>query len=213
MEKVFLISGENLPKGSAESKEYPRTPFVAGEAIIEKVLGSNRYLVSLADGTKLTAIGPVSINKGTKVQVSALSTGAFQKETAPNLTLSIKNGDRWSALIPLKLGNRTSEAKLELYVEREKAGFLPKKDAIVYLAFSVKTETYGQIQWVVYLKVNQVLIQVYAEKGGVGKKDISLMIKDFEGSLKKKGFSLLAPTVILKKPFKVPTGFQLNVRG
>jgi len=213
MEKVFLISGENLPKGFSESKEYSKTPFVAGEAIIEKVLGSNRYLVTLADGTKLTAIGPISINKGTRVQVSALSTDAIQKETAPNLILSIKNGDRWSAFIPMKLGNRTSEAKLELYVERKKAGFLPKKDVIVYLVFSVKTETYGQIQWVVYLKGNQVLIQVYAEKDGMGKKDIALMIKDFEGSLKKKGFSLMAPTVILKKPFKVPTGFQLNVRG
>jgi hypothetical protein len=213
MEKVFLVSGENFPNGLLLGKEYSKQLFLEGEAIIEKVLGSGRYLVTLADGKKLIAIGPESINKGMKVQISALSTENLKAETGPDLNVSVKNGDRWSALIPVKLGNKTSEAKLELYVERKKDGVFPKKDPIVYLVFSVKTETYGQIQWIVYLKGNQVLIQVYAEKDGVGKKDISQMIKDFEVLLKKKGFSLLAPTVILKKPFKVPTGFQLNIRG
>jgi hypothetical protein len=111
------------------------------------------------------------------------------------------------------MGNKTPEAKIELYVERGKEGFLSKRDAIVYLVFEVKTSTYGQIQWSVYLKGNQILVQVYAEKDGIGEKNINQMIRDFEVSLKKKGFSLLAPTVILKKPFKVPVGFRLNIQG
>jgi len=213
MEKVFLISGENLSKGSLAGKAYSNESFVEGEATVEKVLGPQRYLVVLMDGTKLTAMGPESINKGALVQITALSTFALRKEREIDSRLSTKNGGRWSSLIPVKLGDKTALAKLEFYVEREKTGFFLKKDAIVYLVFSVKTETYGQIQWSVYLKGNQVLIQIYAEKDSIGKKEIHQMIQDFEVSLKKKGFSLLAPTVILKRPFKVPAGFQLNIRG
>jgi hypothetical protein len=135
------------------------------------------------------------------------------KEADANLSFSIPSGDRLSALIPMKLGDKISEGKLEFYVERDKTGVLRKKSAIVYLVFSVKTATYGQVQWSVYLNGIHVLIQVFVEKGAEGKADIHQMIGDFEASLKKKGFSLLAPTVILKKPFKVPAGFQLNIRG
>ncbi len=212
MQKVFHVLGESIQNGFLSGKEYSKLP-MNSDAIIEKVLGPKRYLVTLMDGTKLTAIGSESINKGTKVRVTSLPTVFQQKGLEDNLKLSIKNGDRLSAVIPFKLGNKTPEAKIELYVEREKAGFLSKRDSIVYLVFVVKTETYGQIQWSVYLKGSQILVQIYAEKDGVGKKGINQMIRDFEISLKKRGFSLLAPTVILKKPFKVPIGFQLNIRG
>ena|ERR1700677_3252418 len=214
MEKVFHVIGENISNVSLAGKEYSGLALAKGDAIVEKVLGPKRYLVTLGDGTKLTAIGSESINKGSKVRVSSLSTFVFrQKDLEDNLKISVKNGDRLSVLIPFKLGNKTSEVKVELYVERGKAGFFSKKDSTVYLVFFVKTQAYGQIQWSVYLKGNQVLVQIYAEKNGEGKKTINQMIRDFEVSLKKKGFSLLAPTVILKKPFKVPTGFQLNIRG
>src|SRR5665213_1537569 len=214
MQKVFHVLGENIHNVFSQGKEYSKLSLTKSDAIVEKVLGSNRYLVTLGDGTKLTAIGSETINKGAKVRVSSLPTVIFQeKGLEDNLKLSVKNGDRLSVVIPFKLGNKTPEAKIELYVEREKAGFLSKRDSIVYLVFVVKTETYGQIQWSVYLKGSQILVQIYAEKDGVGKKGINQMIRDFEISLKKRGFSLLAPTVILKKPFKVPIGFQLNIRG
>jgi hypothetical protein len=214
MEKVFHVLGENMSNVSLTGKEYSKLSLVKGDAIVEKVLGPKRYVVILEDGTKLTVIGSESINKGAKVRVSSLSAFAFQqKDLEGNLKISVKSGDRLSVLIPFKLGNKTSEAKVELYVEREKAGFFSKKDPTVYLVFFVKTQAYGQIQWSVYLKGNQVLVQIYAEKDGEGKRTINQMIQDFEVSLRKKGFSLLAPTVILKKPFKVPTGFQLNIRG
>ena len=210
MEKVFLISPENFLKlGNGRVEKT----FVEGDAIVEKVLGSKRYSVVLEDGTKLTAVGPDSIREGAKVRVAAFDSSSVLKSAEDNLKVSVKNGARLAALIPLKLGGKTEVAKIELYVEKEKTGFLAKKDSIVYLVFSIKTETYGEIQWSVYLKGNQILVQVYAEKNGTGKKNLDQMILDFEVSLKKKGFSLLAPTVILKKPFKVPTGFQLNVRG
>lgn len=214
MQKVFHVLGENVHNVFLSGKEYSKLSLTKSDAIVEKVLGPKRYLVTLGDGTKLIAIGSESINKGAKVRVSSLPTIAFQqKGLDDNLKISVKNGDRLSAVIPFKLGNKTSEAKIELYVERGKAGVLSKKDSIVYLVFVVKTEAYGQIQWSVYLKGSQILVQIYAEKYGVGKKGINQMIQDFEISLKKKGFSLLAPTVILKKPFKVPFGFQLNIRG
>ncbi|HTA77662.1 MAG TPA: hypothetical protein VK791_10925 [bacterium] len=208
MEKVFLVSPESFFKRGQVEK-----PFLEGDAIVEKVLGPKRYSVVLDDGTKLIAVGPNSIRAGAKVKVAALDSSSVRKSAEDNLKISVGNGDRLAALIPVKLGGKTEVAKIELYVEKEKTGFLPKKDAIVYLVFSIKTDTYGEIQWSVYLKGNQILVQVYAEKDGLGQKKIDQMIGDFELSLKKKGFSLLAPTVILKKPFKVPAGFQLNIRG
>jgi hypothetical protein len=213
MQKVFHVLGESIHNVFLPGKEYSKLPLTNSDAIVEKVLGPKRYLVTLVDGTKLTAIGSESIDKGTRVRVSSLPTAFQQKGLEGNLSLSIKNGDRLSAVIPFKLGNKTPEAKIELYVEREKTGFLSKKDSVVYLVFIIKTEAYGQIQWSVYLKGSRILVQIYAEKDGAGKKGISQMIRDFEISIKKKGFSLLAPTVILKKPFKVPIGFQLNIRG
>jgi hypothetical protein len=121
------------------------------EAVVEKVLGPKLFLVSLEDGTKLTARGSSTIIRGMKVQVlSLLSLG--QKESEDRLNLDGKNGNRLSFLIPFKLGNKTPEAKIDLYVDREKTGSLYKKDKIVYLIFQVKTAIYGQIQWVVYLK-------------------------------------------------------------
>jgi hypothetical protein len=212
MEKVFYVFGENAPKVSWMGKEYSKEFLVNSEAIVEKVLGHKLYLVSLQDGTKLTAKGSASISKGMKVQVSSLPVFE-QKDSGDGLNFARKNGDRLSVLFPFKMGNKTPEAKIELYVEREKEGVLSKRDTIVYLVFAVKTSTYGQIQWSVYLKGTQILVQVYAENNGSGEKNINQMIRDFEGSLKKKGFSLLAPTVILKKPFKVPFGFRLNIQG
>ncbi len=213
MEKVFLVSPESFLKNGPLGSGQAGKPLLEGNAIVERVLGPKRYSVVLEDGTKLTAVGPDSIRAGAKVKVAAFDSSAARKSTEDNLKVSIKNGDGLAALIPVKLGSKTEVARIELYVEKEKAGFLKKKEAIVYLVFSMKTDTYGEIQWSVYLKGSQILVQVYAEKDGEGKKNLDQMIKDFEVSLKKKGFSLLAPTVILKKPFKVPAGFQLNVRG
>lgn len=187
MQKVFHVLGESSQNGFLPGKEYSKLP-MNSDAVVEKILGPKRYLVTLVDGTKLTAIGSESINKGTKVRVTSLPTVFQQKGLEENLKLSIQNGDRLSAVIPFKLGNKTPEAKIELYVEREKPGFLSKKDSIVYLVFIVKTETYGHIQWSVYLKGSQILVQIYAEKDGVEKKSIKQMIRDFEISIKKEVF-------------------------
>jgi hypothetical protein len=212
MEKVFHFLNSNLSNFDLKVKENPKELLVNSKAIVEKVLGPKVYLVSLEDGTKLTARGSASITKGTKVFVSSLPV-SNQNESEHSLRLAGEFGDRFSALIPFKVGNKTTEAKIDLCVEREKSGFLSKKDVIVYLIFTVKTTIYGQVQWSVYLRRSQMLIQVYAEKDGDEKRTINQMVLDFEGSLKKKGFSLLAPTVILKKPFKVPNGFRLNIQG
>jgi hypothetical protein len=212
MEKFFHFVDLNLSNFTLKVKEYPEELLVNRNAVVEKVLGSKLYLVSLADGTKLTARGSSSITKGMKVLVSSLPV-SNQTGSEHRLRLEIKNGDRFTALIPFKVGNKTPEAKIDFYVECEKAGFLSKKDMIVYLIFTVKTTTYGQIQWSVYLRRKQILIQVYAEKDGNEKTTIIQMIQNFEISVKKKGFSLLAPTVVLKKPFKVPDGFRLNIQG
>jgi hypothetical protein len=212
MEKVFHFLDSNLSNFALKIKERPKELLINSNAVVEKVLGPKLYLVSLEDGTKLTARGSASITKGMKVLVSSLHV-SNQTGSEHRVRLEGENGDRFSVLIPFKVGNKTPEAKIDLYVEREKTGFLSKKDVIVYLIFTVKTTTYGQIQWSVYLRRKQMLIQVYAEKDGNEKKTINQMIHDFEDSLKKKGFSLLAPTVILKKPFKVPNGFRLNIQG
>jgi translation initiation factor IF-1 len=213
MEKVFLVSGENFPKGVPAGKVLSNNLLTESNAVVEKVLGRERYLVSLADGTKLTAVGPGYINRGSKVRIASLPEVTFQKVAEVDLKPAEQMGGQWSALIPIKLGDKTPGAHLEVYVGKEINSFFSKRDSVVYLVFSVKTETYGVIQWSVYLKGKHILAQIYAEKADAGKKDISEIIQDFELSLKKKGFSLLAPTVILKKPFKVPNGFQLNVRG
>jgi len=212
MENVFHVLAQNAPESSWKGKQYLKENLVNGDGIVEKVLGPQLYLVSLEDGTKLTAKGSANITKGMKVKVSSLPV-FNQNDSEYKVRHGEKSGDRFSVLVPFVISNKTSEAKIDFYVEREKRGGLSKKDAIVYLVFTIETLTYGQVQWSVYLKGNQILVQVYAEKDGSGKKNINQMIRDFEVSLKKKGFSLLATTLILKKPFKVPTNFRLNIQG
>ncbi len=212
MENVFHVLGHNEPESSWKGKQYLKENLVNGDAIVEKVLGPKLYLVSLEDGTKLTAKGSANITKGMKVKVTSLP--VFNRDDSEyKMKHGDKGGDRFSVLVPFMVSNKTAEAKIDLYVEREKKGVLFKKDVIVYLVFTIETLTYGKVQWSIYLKGSQILVQVYAEKDGSGKKNINQMIRDFEVSLKKKGFSLLATTLILKKPFKAPTNFRLNIQG
>lgn len=83
----------------------------------------------------------------------------------------------------------------------------------VYLILECVTEFQTQTQWNIYLKGRTIAIQVYPGEGIDVETAIGPLLNEVEENLKKKGFLITGPTVILKKKFKVPRGFHLNVKG
>lgn len=210
MEKVFLMQEQSAVKGVTRQTSVQSS---GQGVVVEKVIEPGKYVVLLSNGKRLTVLGPETLQKGTRVQIAPLA----DREVAP-IREEVSGGpspkgESWSMKFPFQLESGTSEVKLELYVEGDKSNLFDKKDPAVHLVFSIKTASLGQVQWSVYLRRNQVLAKVYFEKGDQDSQEIGRVIKEFEGSLKKKGFSLLAPTVILKRPFKASARLQLNIQG
>jgi hypothetical protein len=124
-----------------------------------------------------------------------------------------ENRAHLSALIPLAFGGKKALARLQIFVERKTGATRFKNTPAVYFVFFVRTENQGDLQWSVYLKERQISLQVFAEGKGDEKEELKSLIGKVEKSLKNRGFILLAPTVLLTHPFRIPEGFQMNVRG
>lgn len=211
MEKVFSIP----MTGPGRPVTLPGTVgsgigFQLGQ--IEKVLEPGRFIVVLKGGARVTAMGSPALEASTRVRVfppPGLLQGKGEKE-AP-LPLPLESGSQWTALIPLGFGGKRSAARLQVFVEKKKPG--EKGAPAVYLVFWVRTEKQGEFQWSVYLKGRQVALQIFAPSPDEKQGKLKDLVGGVEKNLESRGFKLLAPTVFLRRPFRVPEGFRLNLRG
>ncbi|HJT24306.1 MAG TPA: hypothetical protein VJ873_06995, partial [bacterium] len=124
-----------------------------------------------------------------------------------------ESGTQWAALLPLGFGGKKASARLKLFVEEKPEGIWGKGNRAVYFIVWTLTEKLGELQWSIYLKGRQVSLQVFAEKGFFDLDGLKELTGGVERSLKNKGFTLASPTTYLERPFKVPDGFRLNVKG
>jgi hypothetical protein len=216
MEQVFPIDmsaassmkNSNLTKNSSSTESFK-------EGEIEKIIEPGRFSVVLEDGTKVQVSGSGELKVGNRVQVlspSALkdveaSTGAV------NASSTEMGGFQWSAFIPLGFGGEGATAKLEVFVEKKQKGSWKKGDTAVYFVFTVKTAKQGEMQWSIYLKGRQVMLQLFVQVKDNYKENLKNLIQEVEKSLKNHGFVVSGPTILLNRSFKTPAGFRLNVRG
>jgi hypothetical protein len=181
--------------------------------IVEKIIGPGKYIVSLENAVKVTVRSVQGLKVGNRVQVLPPGKGikeGMAEQKADSLT---KRGLHWSASFPLGFGGKNAMARLKVFVEEKTGEFWNKNSPAVYFVFTVMTENQGELQWSIYLKGRQVAIQVFSPMKGVEKDDLKELILAVEKNLRNKGFVLSASTVLLAKPFKIPEGFRLNVRG
>ena len=193
----------------APGNVLPGTGFQFGR--IEKVLEPGRFVVVLTDGARVTATGSPALEARTRVRVfppAGISRGVGEMEAPIPLA---ESGSQWAVLIPLGFGGKRSAARLQVFVEKKKPG--NKGSLAVYLVFGVRTEKQGELQWSVYLKGRQVALQVFAPGPEEGMANFKDLVAGVEKNLENRGFKLMAPTVFLRKPFRVPEGFRLNLRG
>ena len=218
MEKVFpvettaVFSRLNLRAG----KGFRALTQVAKEGLVEKVLEPGCFVVVLGDGSKITVRGSESLRPGSRVRVLPGSSNMKESEAPSRVgtqTAGDESGFQWTALIPLAFGGRRAEAHLEVFVERRVKGLLEKGILAVYFVFTVQTEAQGEIQWSIYIRGKQVTLQVHAPRGESEREGLKNLILEIEKSLKKRGFLVSGPTIILNRPFKAPEGFRLNVKG
>lgn len=180
---------------------------------VEKITGAGRYIVLLGDGNRITVQGPESLRLGDKVQI--VPSASKMVPSRPNSAEVVnfkESGLQWLAVIPLGFGGRKANARLEVYVEKKRES-VGKVLCAVYLIFTVQTEKQGSLQWSIYLKGHQVALQVYASMAEKIKQELKNLIREVELGLKKKGFITVVPTNILDRPFVVPAGFRLSVKG
>ncbi len=140
-----------------------------------------------------------------------ISAERTQKEPAADY--GKESGTYWTAFLPLGFGGKKASTRLQVFVEEKPEGFWGKKPRAVYFVVWTQTEKLGGLQWSIYLKGRQVSLQVFAEKSTVDNVRLKELAESVEKSLKNRGFSLLTPTVYSERPFKVPEGFRLNVKG
>jgi hypothetical protein len=215
MEQVFPVeinvssSSVNLRRGSAAS-----VGFKVG--VVEKMLEPGSFIVTLADGLRVKVEGSKALKLGSRVQVQLPATRTKGTETllgADQPKNMDENSLHWSALIPLGFGGKDAKASLEVFVERRAGGAWDKIVPAVYFVFVVHTKELGEIQWSIHMKGRHVALQVFAPLVDNSQKALRDLVLEVEKSLKNRGFVISGPTVYLNRPFKVPVGFRLNVRG
>lgn len=169
------------------------------------MVGPGRYLISGASGVRVSAVGETGLKVGDPVRVlpSPSATQAVDPLSEP--------GQPWTAFIPLGFGGAKAAARLKVYVEKQRLSV--KSGSAVYLVLECETELQRMTQWSLYLRGRSVAIQVFPGEGVEPSDSLLGSISEVEENLKKKGFFLTSPTVILKRKFSVPRGFHLNVRG
>jgi hypothetical protein len=184
---------------------------------IDKIIELGRFIVALDDGTKIEVRGSNLLKPGNQVQVLFRDERFLFEDKVINSGMpgndAEKSGFQWSAFIPLAFGGKHATARLEVYVEKRIKGFLDKGTPVVYFVFSVETEKQGESQWCIHLRGRQLSLQVYRTELKGQKYEIKILVEEVEKTLKKTGFVLAGPTLFLTRPFKVPAGFRLNVRG
>jgi hypothetical protein len=217
MEKVFSVE-KIVPSPSSKTDlgRGARRSEAVGEGRVESVLGSGLFVVVLESGQKIQVRGEKALKVGSQVQVLLPNGEKIADKSSALKELSSssnsESGFQWSAFIPLGFGGKNAVARLEVFVEERTKGAWEKTTPATYFVLTVQTEKYGEIQWSIYIKGRQVAVQVYAKDEEV-RKGLSELIEEIEGALKGRGFGMVAPTAILGRPFRVPAGFRLNLKG
>ncbi len=200
--KSFKLDGQFLSAG-------PKAGFVY------KIVGVGKYVVTMADGRRINAEGSKGLKLGSKVQVLSLVRGFNEKKDPLEIQRSLpkESGLQLKAFLPLGFGGEGASASLRIYVEKKCEGFLVKKPSAIYFILNIETDEQGKLQWSIYLKERQVAIQVFSDLGSGGMDKLKILVANVEKTLKNQGFHFLAPTVYLKRFFRVPEGFHLNIKG
>jgi hypothetical protein len=217
MEHVFPTE-INVSSSSADLNRGKASSAFAGvkEGVVEKIVEPGSFIVTLPDGMKVRVRGSESLKPGSRVQVQFAPVRLKGAERLPGITKPVQpdeNGFEWSALIPLGFGGKDAKARLEVFVERQQESAWDKVVPAVYFVFVVHTKEMGEIQWSIHMKGRHVSLQVFAPEAQGFPGVLKTLVLEVEKGLKKKGFTILSPTVYLNRPFKVPSGFRLNVRG
>jgi len=218
MEKVFPVElGVSSPSVKNDLGNGFRSASTLGEGRIQSVLGSGIFVASLGNGEKIEVRGSPALKIGDRVQVSLPASGKSKDlgmvSTEVFSSFVSESGFQWSALIPLAFGGKNAATRLEVFVEELKKGAWEKATPATYFVMTVQTEKLGEIQWSIYIKGHQVAIQVYAKMKEGKSGELGKLIVEIEETLQKKGFKLIAPAVVLNRPFKIPAGFRVNLRG
>lgn len=205
LEAVVALDGLKKNFGPLETK--------AGQ--VEKVLAPGDFIVRAKDGSSMRVRGPENLKVGSKVQV--VPPASVEDKKKPLEVLQSSNfgegGVRLSALLPLGFGGKGASARLEIFVEERAKSTSPKNEPASYFVFTVKTEKQGEIQWSIYLKGKCIALHVFTHPKGGSKDLLRKLTQEIENSLEVKGYILIAPTVFLSRPFKIPEGFRLNLKG
>lgn len=182
---------------------------------ITKELGEGRFVATLPSGETLEVTGRRGLSEGDKVRVvlkgrvgdvRAADPGTGPAGEPPGMP---RPQALMTAMIPLLFGGDGAAAKLEVFSSGDGASKRSRDRAVTFV-FEVTTRALGLLQWVVHLRGREVALQAHARDAS--RKDLVDWASRIEGSLRERGFSLSAPTVLLKKPFRVPAG-TLSVRG
>jgi hypothetical protein len=214
MEKVFPVEAlgvikKNFGMGGA---------FLSPESkpgVVEKIVGPGRYIVTLADGSQISAQGSRGLRLGNKVLVlPRIELLNEKKDAMETRESSLKeSGLQLEAFFPLGFGGKKAKAFLRVYIEEKSEDFWEKRPSAVYFVFNIETEKRGKLQWSIYLKGRQISIQVFSDLERVEKEELRILVTSVEKNLQSRGFRLLVPTVYLKSFFRVPEGFRLNIKG
>lgn len=214
MEKVFSAEEFGVIKRNFMMGE-PSLSLGSKPGVVGKIVEPGKYIVTLADGSQISAQGSRGLRLGHKVQVlSKVDVLNEQKVSMETRGSSLKeSGLQLRAFFPLGFGGKKAEASLRIYIEEKNEGFSEKRIPAVYFVFNIETDKQGKLQWSIYLKDRQISIQVFSDLERVRKEELKVLVTDVEKKLRSRGFRLLAPTVYLKSFFRVPEGFRLNIRG
>jgi hypothetical protein len=216
MEKVFSVDGLILMPLKGGEPLGENHPVPSGTGVIEEIINPGRYIVSLESGEKVMVNGParLKVGDGVKVLISQISPEKkMTSASTANPLIDSEKGFQWSAFIPLAFGGQGSLARIEAFVEKRNKNTREKETPAAFFIFTLRTGKKGEIQWSVYLRGRQVALQVYIAVLNELKRGYQDMVREVEANLKQHGFVLAVPTVFLNRPFKVPPGFRLNVRG
>jgi hypothetical protein len=215
MEKIFSVQLSGLPRmAKILDGGVPFSDFRLGR--IEKVLESGRFVVVLENGTQVTAEGSQALKVGNCVRVfppSGVSWKVGKEQELPPPALN-ESGTLWTAFLPLGFGGKKSSVRLQTFVDTKIQRGIEKGSRAVYFVLWTRTEKLGEIQWCIYLKGRQISIQVFAGGEGFDKQgSLKNLAIGIEKNLKGLGFVLAVPTVFLPRPFRIPEGFRLNIKG
>ncbi|HVM32662.1 MAG TPA: hypothetical protein VMU88_05975 [bacterium] len=185
--------------------------------VIEKTIRPGEFWARLDAGQRVQVRSQADLSQGQKVAVlmpaRLAERAAVLAPPAAPAAPGLLPGTAWTAFIPLDWGDGQSTAKLEVFTEKSRKHSLEKGERASYLVFTTDFKDGGRVQWSVYLKNRNVSLQIYCNEEAARRHDLGKLAEELEKRLKKLGFCLVSPTLKLKRPFRAPEGFRLNVRA